>query len=53
MKFDQEHVKQVVPDDIEYDIDNDYDIDQNEKDTIINAALQAASNPQPSFDKKK
>ena len=53
MKFDEEHVKQPVPDDIEYDIDNDYDIEQNEKDTIINAALQAASNPQPSFDKKK
>ena len=53
IKFDEDHVKQVVPDDIEYDIDNDYDIDQNEKDTIINAALQAASNPQPSFDKKK
>ena len=52
-KFDEEHVKQEVPNDIEYDIDNDYDIDQNEKDTIINAALQAASNPQPSFDKKK
>ena len=53
LKFDEEHVKQVVPDDIEYDINNDYDIDQNEKDTIINAALQAASNPQPSMDKKK
>ena len=53
LKFDEEHVKQVGPDDIEYDIDNDYDIDQNEKDTIINAALQAASNPQPSMDKKK
>ena len=53
LKFDEEHVKQLVPDDIEYDIDNDYDIDQNEKDTIINAALQAASNPQPSMDKKK
>ena len=46
-------MKQEVPDDIEYDVDNDYDIDQNEKDTIINAALQAASNPQPSMDKKK
>ena len=53
MKFDQEHVKQVVPDDIEYDIDNDYDIDQNEKDTIINAALQAAANPTPVNEKKK
>jgi len=53
MKFDQEHVKQVVPDDIEYDIDNDYDIDQNEKDTIINAALQAAANPSPVNEKKK
>ena len=53
MKFDEEHAKQVVPDDIEYDIDNDYDIEQNEKDTLINAALQAVSNPQPSIDKKK
>ena len=53
IKFDEEHVKQVVPDDIEYDIDNDYDIDQNEKDTLINAALQAASNPPPTTDKKK
>ena len=53
IKFDEEHVKQVVPDDIEYDIDNDYDIDQNEKDALINAALQAASNPPPTTDKKK
>ena len=53
IKFDEEHVKQEVPDDIEYDIDNDYDIDQNEKDTIINAALQAANNPTPVMDKKK
>ena len=53
IKFDEEHVKQVVPDDIEYDIDNDYDIDQNEKDTIVNAALQSVSNPQQSIDKKK
>ena len=53
MKFDEEHVKQEVPDDIEYDIDNDYDIDQNEKDTLINAALQAASNPPPTNEKKK
>ena len=53
LKFDEEHVKQVVPDDIEYDIDNDYDIDQNEKDTIVNAALQSVSNPQQSIDKKK
>ena len=53
MKFDEEHIKQPVPDDIEYDVDNDYDIEQNEKDTIINAALQAVSNPQPSMDKKK
>jgi hypothetical protein len=53
MKFDEEHVKQEVPDDIEYDIDNDYDIDQNEKDTIINAALQALSNPPVTNEKKK
>ena len=53
LKFDEEHVKQEVPDDIEYDIDNDYDIDQNEKDTIINAALQALSNPPVTNEKKK
>ena len=53
MKFDEEHAKNEVPDDIEYDVDNDYDIDQNEKDTIINAALQAANNPTPVVDKKK
>ena len=53
MKFDEEHVKQEVPDDIEYDVDNDYDIDQNEKDTIINAALQALSNPPVTNEKKK
>ena len=54
MKFDEEHVKQEVPPDVEYDIDNDYDIDQNEKDTIVNAALEAAKNPSPSpFDKAK
>ena len=47
-KFDEEHVKQEIPPDVEYDIDNDYDIDQNEKDTIINAALEAAKNPSPS-----
>ena len=48
MKFDEEHVKQEVPPDVEYDIDNDYDIDQSEKDTIINVALEAARNPSPS-----
>ena len=53
MKFDEEHVKEEVPDDIEYDIDGDYDIEQSEKDTLINAALQAASNPQPTNEKKK
>ena len=54
MKFDEEHVKKEVPPDVEYDIDNDYDIDQNEKDTIVNAALEAAKNPSPSqFDKGK
>ena len=53
MKFDEEHVKQEVPPDVEYDIDNDYDIDQSEKDTIINVALEAAKNPSPSpLDKK-
>ena len=54
MKFDEEHVKQEVPPDVEYDIDNDYDIDQAEKDTFINAALQSANNPSPNqIDKTK
>ena len=54
MKFDEEHAKQEVPPDVEYDIDNDYDIEQNEKVTIINAALEAAKNPSPSpLDKVK
>ena len=55
MKFDEEHVKQEVPPDVEYDIDNDYDIDQNEKDTIVNAALEVAKNPPPQtqFEKGK
>ena len=43
-KFDEEHPKQEVPPDVEYDIDNDYDIDQAEKDTEINNALLAATN---------
>ena len=43
-KFDEEHPKQEVPPDIEYDIDNDYDIEQSEKDLEINNALQAANN---------
>ena len=43
-KFDEENPKQEVPPDIEYDIDNDYDIDQNEKDTEINNALLLANN---------
>jgi hypothetical protein len=43
-KFDEEHPKQEVPPDIEYDVDNDYDIDQTEKDTEINNALQASQN---------
>ena len=43
-KFDEEHPKQEVPPDVEFDIDNDYDIDQAEKDTEINNALQAATN---------
>ena len=43
-KFDEEHPKQEVPPDVEYDIDNDYDIEQAEKDTEINNALQAATN---------
>ena len=43
-KFDEEHPKQEVPPDVEYDVDNDYDIEQAEKDNEINNALQAASN---------
>ena len=35
---------------MEYDIDNDYDIDQAEKDTEINNALQASLN---SMEKEK
>jgi hypothetical protein len=54
MKYDEEHVKQEVPPDIEYDIDNDYDIDENEKTTLVNAALEASRNPVVSkFDKGK
>ena len=45
-KFDEEHQKMEVPPDVEYDIDNDYDIDQTEKDTLINVALQSASGAQ-------
>ena len=44
MKFDEDHQKKEVPQDIEYDIDNDYDIEQSEKDNFINAALQSANN---------
>ena len=43
-KFDEEHPKQEIPPDVEYDIDNDYDIEQSEKDTEISNALQAANN---------
>ena len=54
MKYDEEHVKQEVPPDIEYDIDNDYDIDENERTTLVNAALEASRNPVVSqFDKGK
>ena len=49
-KFDEEHPKQEVPPDMEHDIDNDYDIDQAEKDTEINNALQASMN---SIEKEK
>ena len=45
-KFDEEHQKMEVPPDVEYDIDNDYDIDQTEKDTLINVALQNSSGAQ-------
>ena len=40
MKFDEENPKKEIPPDIEYDIDNDYDIDQSEKDAEINNAIQ-------------
>ena len=55
MKFDQDHVKQEIPPDVEFDVDNDYDIDQNEKDTLINAAVQAANTSQTQnlYDKGK
>ena len=43
-KFDEEHPKQEVPPDLEYGIDNDYDIEQAERDLVINNALQAANN---------
>ena len=52
-KFDEEHPKTEVPQDVEYDIDNDYDIDQSEKDTEINNALQAANNAAVEKDKNK
>ena len=52
-KFDEEHPKQEVPPDVEYDIDNDYDIDQAERDLVINNALQAANNAANSQDKKQ
>ena len=52
-KFDEEHPKTEVPRDVEYDIDNDYDIDQSEKDTEINNALQAANNAAVEKDKNK
>ena len=42
-----------MPPDVEYDIDNDYDIDQSEKDTEINNALQAANNAAVEKDKNK
>ena len=51
-KFDEEHPKQEVPPDVEYDIDNDYDIEQSERDLVINNALQAANNAANSQDKK-
>ena len=52
-KFDEEHPKTEVPPDVEYDINNDYDIDQSEKDTEINNALQAANNAAVEKDKNK
>ena len=43
-KFDEENPKQEVPPDIEYDIDNDYDIDQSEKDNEIKNAILLFNN---------
>ena len=38
-KFDEENPKKEVPPDINYDIDNDYDIEQSEKDNEIKNAI--------------
>ena len=51
-KFDEEHPKQEVPPDMEYDIDNDYDIDPAEREMVVNNALQAA-NAANNMDKEK
>ena len=51
-KFDEEHPKQEVPPDMEYDIDNDYDIDPAEREMVVNNALQAA-NAANNIDKEK
>ena len=54
-KFDEAHKKNEIPPDMEYDIDNDYDIEQSEKDNAINIALQNASTilPNPAENKSK
>ena len=43
-KFDEENPKQEVPPEIEYDIDNDYDIEEAERDLVIKNAIEAANN---------
>ena len=51
--FDEENPKQDVPPDIEYDIDNDYDIDKSEKDSEINNALLLFNNSNIEKDKNR
>ena len=52
-QFDEENPKEEIPPDVEYDIDNDYDIEQKEKDAEINNALQAINNALVEKEKNK
>ena len=52
-QFDEEHPKHEIPPDMEYDIDNDYDIEQSEKDSEITNALQAVINSNAEKEKDK
>ena len=52
-KFDEEHPKQEVPPDMDYDIDNDYDIDPAEREMVVNNALQAANSANNADKEKK